>query len=139
MPDQQMATRLAANLATLVAVSLLVGWFVAFRARTYVGWLGLSFLSLALMFHLRRAELIVKVWPFVLATGFFFLLAFIAAAKETAQRLRSLRESHRAAEEAFLEMVKAGLAKQEEKGGPQQEVAPPQDGQAGDGGGTLKG
>ena len=115
-PSQQALSQAAAYLTTLIALSLLAGWLVAFRARTYVGWLGLGFLALAIMFHLRRAEIIARGWPFLIVATVFFVLAFLAAARESAQRLRALRAEREAAEQAFLEIVRAEAAKREPGG-----------------------
>jgi uncharacterized membrane protein YtjA (UPF0391 family) len=119
--------QLAASLTLVVALSMLAGWVTAFRNRAYLGWLGLAFLSLSgyLIFRDRAATAHQLGMPsggaalaatvlFAVAIG-FFLVSLVAAAQETRRRLREVQASHRAAEEALLEMMRAGRG-QEDRG-----------------------
>jgi 4-hydroxybenzoate polyprenyltransferase len=105
-----LVSQLEAYLTTLIALSLLAGWLLALRSRRYLGWLGLVFSSLAMMFNLWRAGLRVPGWPFLAAAAVFFCAALLAAARETGDRLRVLRAAREANEAAFLEMLKAEAA-----------------------------
>lgn len=123
-----MTPRLAATLTTIVGLSMLAGWLSAFRNRAYLGWLGLAFMAVSgyLMEYdvaqnaktyslpIGGAALAQKVCLLVCAIA--FLLAVIAAVRETRRRLREIKESHRAAEEALLEMLKSSAAREAAEG-----------------------
>jgi hypothetical protein len=110
--QQPAALQALAYAATLAAISLIAGWFAAFRNRPYVGWLGAAFLCFAVLAHLRVHEVVVPRWPFLTGAGVCFALAFYAAARETARRLREIQEDQRAAEEALVEMIRLAVAKE---------------------------
>ena len=120
--SQQMFSQVIAYLTTLIGLSLLAGWYVAFRVRVYVGWLGLAFLSLAAMFHLRRAGVVAHDWLWLTLAAVFFIIALVAAARESGERLRALQAEQQAAENAFLEMVQAEVGKKEGGGEGEQAV-----------------
>jgi hypothetical protein len=114
-----MDPRLAAGLTTIVGLSMLAGWLSAFRNRGYLGWLGLAFMSMSgYLFAYDRAHAAsafslpaggaVLAQKACLAIAFIaFACAVVAAARETKRRIREIQESHRAAEEALFEMMKA--------------------------------
>jgi hypothetical protein len=122
----------AAGLTAFVGICLLAGWLSGFRNRSYVGWLGLAFVVLAgFLVALgkqkeaqeigaadARLATVVKVLLFVWLAA--FLMALIAAVSETSRRLRELRESHRAAAEGLLEIMRAS-DKREDEAGPAEE------------------
>ncbi len=114
-----MSPQTAAALTGFLGVCLLAGWLAGFRNRSYVGWLGLAFVALG-GFLLALAEqkearemgaadprltVLIKVLLFVWLGA--FLLSLIAAVRETVRRLRELRESHQAAADGLLEMLRA--------------------------------
>jgi hypothetical protein len=119
--------RLAATLTTIVGLSMLAGWLSAFRNRAYLGWLGLAFMAVSgyLMAYdvaqnaktyslpIGGAALAQKICLLICAIA--FLLAVMAAARETRRRLREIKEGHRAAEEALLEMLRSSAAKEAAK------------------------
>jgi len=109
---------------------MLAGWLSAFRNRAYLGWLGLGFMALSaylLAYDRARTEITMglpdagavlgqKVALVVVLAC--FVLALITAVRETGRRIRTIRESHQAAEEAMLAMIQASLGeeKQQESG-----------------------
>jgi len=117
-----LSPELAAGLTAFVGICLIAGWVTGFRHRSYVGWLGLAFLGLAgFVLALSRAReaqdmgapsaglqwavrVLLVVW---LAS---FVIAGVSAVRETARRLRALRQDHLEAAEALLELVKASQA-----------------------------
>lgn len=118
-----MSPQLAAGLTALVGICMVAGWITAFRNRAYLGLLGLAFLSLSAFFWIGdRASAAARGPgdPQLLALAramlgcclLLFLLAAVAAVRETARRLREIRAGYREAEEAVLEMVKASLQKE---------------------------
>ena len=127
-----MTPRLAASLTTIVGLSMLAGWLSAFRNRAYLGWLGLAFLAVSgylMAYDAARnamtyslpvglAALVQKVCLLVCAVS--FLLAIVAAVRETKRRIKEIREGHQAAEEALLEMLKSSAAREAAEGGPPQ-------------------
>ena len=114
-----MSPQTAAALTAFVGICLLAGWLSGFRHRSYVGWLGLAFLALGgfLLALAKQKEaqemgapdprwaMAMKVLLFVWLAA--FLIALVAAVRETSRRLRELRESHQAAAEGLLEMLRA--------------------------------
>lgn len=109
----------AAGLIAFVGICLLAGWITGFRNRSYVGWLGLAFVGLAGFLaaagKVREAKelggsnpgmaalakLLVVVWVGAL------VLSAVSAVRETARRLREIKESHQAAAEGLLELMRA--------------------------------
>lgn len=114
-----MSPQTAAALTAFVGICLLAGWLSGFRHRSYVGWLGLAFLALGgfLLALAKQKEaqemgaadprwaIAMKVLLFVWLAA--FLIALVSAVRETFRRLRELRESHQAAAEGLLEMLRA--------------------------------
>lgn len=121
-----MSPQLAAGITGVIGLCMVAGWMSAFRNRAYLGLLGLSFLTLSGFFlsagRAREAQelsidapgMLLLARTLLVACLVFFLLAAIAAARETARRLREIRTSHREAEEAMLEMFKAAVNKERE-------------------------
>lgn len=114
-----MTPQLAAGLTAFVGICLLAGWASGFRNRSYVGWLGIAFLALAgwVMvaakakeakdLHLASPGLLVAANVFLLCGAGAFLLAAASAVRETARRLREMRQSHDEAAQGLLEFVRA--------------------------------
>jgi hypothetical protein len=111
--------QLAAGLTAFVGACMLAGFLSAFRNRGYLGWLGLAFLSFSgsLLAADRAGQaralgadgasmaLLAKILlAFCLLC---FLLALVFAVRETARRLRDIREQHQAAADALLAMARA--------------------------------
>jgi len=129
--------QLAAGLTSVVGLSMVAGWLSAFRNRAYLGWLGLSFLSLsgyllsidrvraAHDLGMRNPGAALAAKAFLIAWAASFLLSLLFAARETRRRIREIRAGHRAAEEALLEMIQAAREREEGErgadggGGPQ--------------------
>ena len=123
-----MSPQVAAGLTAFVGVCMVAGWLSAFRNRAYLGWLGLAFLALSgsLLAHdrARQAQVLGVASPQVsllakillLVCLLSFVLALVAAVRETARRLRDIRDRHRAAEEALLAMMQARREKEDEAG-----------------------
>ena len=121
-----MSPQLAAGLTALVGICMVAGWLAAFRNRAYLGLLGLGFLAISgfllSLANARAAEdlgadnsqavLLARV--LFAACVLLFLLAAVAAIRETARRMRAIRTSYREAEEAMLEMVQASIDKEQE-------------------------
>ncbi len=121
-----MTPQFAAGLTGFVGICLIAGWITGFRNRSYVGWLGLAFLALSgflvALGKVREAQefgasnpgfgLVAKALFVVWVVA--FVLALMAAVRETLRRLKDLRTSHEAAAEGFLEIVRAT---QEKEGG----------------------
>jgi hypothetical protein len=119
-----MSPQFAAGLTAFVGLCLVAGWATGFRNRSYVGWLGLAFLLLAgsLMSAAKAGEarelgadapalgLLAKV--LFGACFVAFLLAALAAVRETARRLQELRLHHEEAAEAMLEIFRASQARE---------------------------
>ena len=131
-----MSARLAASLTTIVGLSMLAGWLSAFRNRAYLGWLGLAFMSVSgylfALDHLRLAHQLkqphagasIAANAFLIVCLVAFLLSLLTAVQETLRRIREIKGSHRAAEEALLAMMQA--AHEREKRGDQ--PRPPEQG-----------
>jgi len=114
-----MSPELIAGLTAFVGLCLVTGWFVGFRNRGYVGWLGVAFIALAgfLLSVARnrqaqelgavdpRLAILTKVLLFVWLAALVASLG--AAIGETRRRLKELKESHQAAAEGFLEAMRA--------------------------------
>jgi len=121
-----MSPQLAAGLTGFVGICLIAGWVAGFRNRSYVGWLGLAFLALsgflvalgkvreAQEFGMSSPRLALLTKLLLLVWIGAFVLAFVAAVRETSQRLKELRASHEAAAEGFLEIVRAAQQKEGE-------------------------
>ena len=121
-----MTPQFAAGLTGFVGICLIAGWISGFRNRSYVGWLGLAFLALSgflvALGKVREAQefgasnprlgLVAKAL-FVVWVG-AFVLALVAALRETSRRLKDLRTSHEAEAEGFLEIVRATQEKEGE-------------------------
>jgi len=119
-----MSPQLAAGLTGIVGICMVAGWITAFRNRAYLGLLGIAFLILAgslLALGKARAaqeiggpsaQIVLLARILLAACMLSFLLAAVAAVRETARRLREIRASYREAEDAVLEMVKASLEKE---------------------------
>lgn len=98
---------------------MLAGWLSAFRNRAYLGWLGLAFMAVsgyllaydrgqtARSLGLPEGGAIMAQKAALLVCIVAFLLSLVAAARETVRRIREIRESHQAAEEALLAMIQA--------------------------------
>lgn len=124
-----MSPELAAGLTGFVGLCLVAGWVTGFRNRAYVGWLGLAFLLLA-GFLLAAGGVgdaaaigaesgglpLLAIGLFLLCAA-AFALAGVSAVRETARRLRELREQHEAAAEAMLEMFRAQRERDQTEGG----------------------
>ncbi len=119
-----MTPQFAAGLTGFVGVCLIAGWISGFRNRSYVGWLGLAFLALSgflvALGKVREAQEFNKASPgfslmakalFVIWAG-AFIVALVAAVRETLRRLSELRASHEAAAEGFLEIMRATQEKE---------------------------
>ena len=119
-----MTPRLAAGLTTVVGLSMLAGWLSAFRNRAYLGWLGLAFMSVsgyllaydkgqeARSFGLPVGNAALAQKLFLLLCAIAFVLAIVAAARETVHRIREIQAGQRAAEEAMLEILKASAQRE---------------------------
>jgi len=135
-----MNPRLAAGLTAIVGLSMLAGWLSAFRNRAYLGWLGLAFMSMSgLLLSLDRIQMarqfglpvggaMAARMAFGVVTVLAFMLALVAAARETKRRIREIQEGHRAAEEALLEMLRASAEKDRAAGSDGRTDEPPQSG-----------
>lgn len=115
---------LGAGLLITAGLSLVAGWLTAFRNRSYLGLLGLAFLSLAgfVLCGAKAKEakdmgvvipsLVISAQALLALAAVLVLAALVAAVRETRRRIRELQESHRAAEEALLEIFRASAAKE---------------------------
>ena len=99
----------------VAGLSMLAGWWIAFRNRPYLLSLGVFFVALA-------AALIIgdRMVPGVNAPGLrwalraavavavvAFVIAVVLATQETRRRIREMREHYRAAADALAEMARA--------------------------------
>jgi MFS family permease len=121
-----MSPQLAAGLVAFVGICLLAGWFTGFKNRSSVGWLGLAFLGLAgflmALGKAREAQELGRAAPAMAALArallivgvAALLLSAVSAVRETARRLREIKESHEAAAEGLLEVMRA--ARERENG-----------------------
>ncbi|MDH4178949.1 MAG: hypothetical protein OEV33_00445 [Armatimonadota bacterium] len=119
-----MSPQLAAGLTALVGICMVAGWVTAFRNRAYLGLLGLAFLALsgflwtggkarvAGEMELGDPQMLLLARALLAACLVLFLLAALAAARETTRRVHEIRSGYREAEGAMLEMVKASLEKE---------------------------
>lgn len=119
-----LSPQLIAGLLLIAGLSMVAGWLTAFRNRHYLGLLGLAFLSLSASLlcgakakearEFGQAVGRLAFWGKGLLLVFAVLVvcAMVAAVSETRRRIRELQESHRAAEEALLEIFKASAAKE---------------------------
>jgi hypothetical protein len=101
-----------AYLCIVVGLSMIAGWWTAFRNRPYLGLLGASFLVLAtyLIVRERVAANPAIVWVQIAALAIYAVLvvaAVVAAVQESRRRLAEVRENSRAAEEGFVAMMEA--------------------------------
>jgi uncharacterized membrane protein YhaH (DUF805 family) len=122
-----MTPQLAAGMVAFVGVCLLAGWFTGFRNRSYVGWLGLAFVILAASvmagakakeakdLGLASAGLATTAKALLLVTAAAFLVSAVSAIQETVRRLREIKQSHEAAAEGFLELMRAAREKEAEQ------------------------
>ena len=110
-----MSPQLAAGLTALVGLCMVAGWLSAFRNRAYLGWLGCAFLTLSasLLSH-GRSPLAATI--LLVVCLLCFLLALVAAVRETKRRVHEIRERHAAAEEAMLAMIQASREKEQQAG-----------------------
>jgi TRAP-type C4-dicarboxylate transport system permease small subunit len=112
----------------LVGLSMVAGWLSAFRNRAYLGLLGLAFLMLSgsLLAADRASAMQALGGPAdpkmalaatVLLAGCVvsFAAALLAALRETARRVREVRERHEAAEQAMLEMIRASQEREQQE------------------------
>jgi hypothetical protein len=118
-----------AYLCIVVGLSMIAGWWTAFRNRPYLGLLGASFLVLAtyLIVRERVAANPAIVWVQIAALAIYAVLvvaAVVAAVQESRRRLAEVREHFRAAEEGFVAMMEAEqrrrAAKPEDDSSPRQ-------------------
>jgi ABC-type Fe3+ transport system permease subunit len=121
-----MTPQLAAGLTAFVGICLLAGWVTGFRNRSYVGWLGLAFIGLSGFLlaagRAHAAQEMARPEPAMatLARALLFiwiaalLLSAVSAVRETARRLREIRESHEEAAQGMLELVRASRERAEE-------------------------
>jgi len=114
-----------ATLLIVAGLSMVAGWAVAFRNRYYLALLGLFFLTLAgallaadkvrhaQQFGASEPGLATLAKALFISAAVFMALALVAAVQEVRRRLAEMRESYRAAEEAFMAMAQAAKEKQE--------------------------
>jgi DNA-binding transcriptional MocR family regulator len=98
---------------------MVAGWVSAFRNRAYLGWLGLSFLCLSgYLLAIDRARVAhdlglshpgaaIAARVFLATWVLSFVLSLFTAGRETSRRIREIRASYKAREEALLEMIQA--------------------------------
>ncbi len=99
----------------VAGLSMLAGWWIAFRNRPYLLSLGISFLALAAALIISdrarfgppspalQGVFLASVGVAVLA----FLVAAVLAVQETRRRIHEMREHYRAAAEALAEMARS--------------------------------
>jgi hypothetical protein len=121
-----MTPQFAAGMVAFVGICLLAGWFTGFRNRSYVGWLGLTFLALAgsVMAGAKAKEakdlamaspgLATAAKVLLLSAVIAFLLSAVSAIRETVRRLRQIKEGHDAAAEGLLELMRAAREREAE-------------------------
>ena len=114
-----MPPQIIAYLCLIVGLSMVAGWFLAFRSRPYLGLLGLAFLTLFAYIRIwlavgeaHEAKLAAPGLEWLglgvlVVTAGLFLAAFWAAVQESRRRIREARERFRAAEAAMLAMLEA--------------------------------
>jgi hypothetical protein len=119
-----MSPQVAASLLIVLGLSMVAGWATVFRNRYYLGSLGIAFLALAGALlagnKVKLARTFGSSEPGLAALGrvllilaaVFGALALVAAVQETRRRLAEIQESHRAAEEALVEMIRASREKE---------------------------
>ena len=135
-----MTPQFAASLTGFVGLCLLAGWVTGFRNRSYVGWLGLAFVALAgFLIAIGRARdlqeighasrgITALVLVLLVAWIGALLLSAFSAIQETARRLREIRQSHEAAAEGLLELMRASAEREAEaQAPPGDDEAPPTD------------
>ena len=117
---------------------MLAGFLSAFRNRAYLGLLGLAFLSFSgsllvadkaardRALGLESPSTALLAWVLLAACLLCFFLALVFAVRETARRLRDIREQHQAAADALLAMAQA----RREREGQDHPEEPPEDGPA---------
>lgn len=113
------SAQVIAYLCIVVGLSMIAGWWGAFRNRPYLGLLGASFLVLAAYLGLQQKVDAAQdagvtnpalVWAQIGALAVcvaLFIAATIAAVQESRRRLAEVREHFRAAEEGFIAMMEA--------------------------------
>ena len=130
------SAQVIAYLCIVVGLSMVAGWWVAFRNRPYLGLLGLSFLTLAAYLVSREkvaaakaagATNVTMVWVEIAALvicAALFVAATIAAVQESKRRMAEVREHFRAAEEGLMAMMEAEKRRRAAK--PEDGSSPPE-------------
>jgi len=108
--------RIAGSFCLIVGLSLIAGFVSQFRERGYVGWLGLSFLALAVSALSSQTNLTARNIALA-AAGVFFLLSFISAVQQTRQRLAAIRRRQNEFEDQMIALLEAERARREKESG----------------------
>jgi hypothetical protein len=123
------ASHLISYACLITGLSMLAGWWVAFRNRPYLGLLGLSFLSLAgyVMAREAVAQAVASLTPnplmgwveiaALVICVMLFAAATVAAVKESQRRMREVREHFRAVEEGLMAMLEEERRRKQNKDG----------------------
>ncbi len=123
------SAQVIAYLCIVVGLSMVAGWWVAFRNRPYLGLLGLSFLALAAYLAARERVAVAKAAgatdlmmvrveiAALVVCAALFVAATIAAVQESRRRLAEVREHFRAAEEGLMAMMEAEQRRRAAKSG----------------------
>ena len=99
----------------IAGASMVAGWWLAFRNRTYLLSLGIFFLALAASLIIWgrastgpiTARVLWSLRCTVGAAAIAFVMSVAQAVKETRQRLREVREHYRAAAQALTDVTQA--------------------------------
>ncbi len=120
-----LSAQLIAYFCIVTGLSMVAGWWVAFRNRPYLGLLGASFLVLAAYLMARQHALTAQAagqadpvmrWVQVAALAVYVVLviaAVRAALQESRRRMAEVREHFRAAEEGLMAMMEAERRRRE--------------------------
>jgi hypothetical protein len=96
--------RVAGSFASIIGLSLLAGFFIQFRDRGYVGWLGVNFLLLAGAGFTWQSN--PEMRGYLLgAAGLSFLFALVSAILHTREKLRDINDRQQAFEAQMLAML----------------------------------
>ena len=123
-------------LCSLVGLSMIAGWWIAFRNRPYLLLLGLFFMSLStflvLTGRLQTGPITEGVkaarWIALSVGIIFFIGALIFAVQESKRRFQEMREHYQAAADALVAMTQAELQRQQQRQEtPKQEVSDTQE------------